>query len=128
MFVADWCGMSAADESEKIDAAIAAVEGERVMWLLGKKRRLTSDGNVFGNVLNENRYNVILNNIANEEYERSLILRVLEKGPKSVHELSSATGLPKAAVVGHIIALRKWRRIEDAGMKGQSPLYRIIKC
>jgi hypothetical protein len=113
------------DSTEKIEAGIATVECERVRWLLGKKMLITTEGNVFGSVINEKRYTVVLNNAAHDELERNLVLSHLKTGPKSVMELSELSGIPKGTVVNHIIALRKWRRIEDAGNRGQSPLYKL---
>jgi len=107
----------------KIRAALRTVEGERVRWLLGKKGQLTTAGNVFGEVITEPRYDFIVQKAAAVELERNLLLQEMEDGPRTVHELHDATGIAKPDIVRHMIALKKWRLVEQAGMKGQSPQY-----
>jgi hypothetical protein len=107
----------------KIRAALRTVEGERVRWLLGKKGQLTTSGNVFGEALSPPRYDFIVQKTAYVELERNLLLDELEDGPRTVHELHHATRIPKPEIVKHIIALKRWRLVEQVGMKGQSPQY-----
>lgn len=107
----------------RIRAALRTVEGERVRWLLGKKGALVTSGNVFGEAISEPRYDVIVQKAAGVELERNLLLQEMETGPRTVHELHDATGIAKPQIVKHIIALKKWRLVEEAGMKGQSPQY-----
>lgn len=111
------------DRKARIEAARRTVEGERVRWLLGKKGQLTTTGNVFGEAITDARYSFIVQKAAAVELERNSLLMLLEQGPRTVHELHEATGIPKPEVVRHIIALKKWRLIEQTGMKGRSPQY-----
>lgn len=110
----------------KIRAALRTLEGERVRWLLGKKGALTTGENVFGEVITDARYSFILQKAASVELERNALLLQMEEGAKTVHELHDATGIPKVEIVKHVIALKRWRAIEMAGMKGQSPQYRAV--
>jgi DNA-binding transcriptional ArsR family regulator len=107
----------------RIRAALRTVEGERVRWLLGKKGVLTTTGSVFGEVITKPRYDFIVLKAAAVELERNLLLEEMEDGPRTVHELHDATGIAKPEIVKHIIALKKWRLVEQVGMKGQSPQY-----
>lgn len=110
----------------KIRAALRTVEGERVRWLLGKKGHLTAVGTVFGEPITEQRYDFIVQKAAAVELERNLLLQEMEEAPKTVHELHDATRIPKPEIVKHIIALKRWRLVEQTGMKGQSPQYMAI--
>jgi len=110
----------------KIRAALRTVEGERVRWLLGKKGQLTVVGTVFGESITEPRYDFIVQKAAAVELERNLLLQEMEETPKTVHELHDATRIPKPEIVKHIIALKRWRLVEQTGMKGQSPQYMAI--
>jgi hypothetical protein len=107
----------------RIRAALRTVDGERVRWLLGKKGAIITTGNVFGEVVTEPRYDVIVHKAASIELERNLLLQEMEEGPRTVHDLHDATGIPKQEIVKHIIALKKWRLVDQVGMKGQSPQY-----
>jgi len=110
----------------RVRAALRTLEGERVRWLLGKKGSLTTSGNVFGEVITEPRYDFIVQKAAAVELERNLLLQEMEEGARTVHELHDATGIPKPEIVRHVIALKRWRLVEQVGTKGQSPQYKAI--
>jgi len=106
----------------KLDAAKMTLDGERVRWLVGKEEALTEGKNVFGEQLQKNRYEFVVQKAAAVEYKRNMILSNLGEA-RTVHELHDLTGMPKKEIVENIIALLKWRKIEQAGMKGRSPTY-----
>lgn len=110
----------------KIHAALRTLEGERIRWLLGKKGSLTTEENMFGETITDGRYCFILQKAAAVELERNMLLLQMEASPQTVHELHDATGLPKPEIVRHIIALKRWRLIEQVGMTGQSPQYKAV--
>ena len=110
----------------RIRAALRTLEGERVRWLLGKKGALTTTGNVFGETITEPRYDFVVQKAAAVELERNLLLQEMEEGPRTVHELHDATGLAKPEIVRHVIALKRWRLVEQVGTKGQSPQYMAV--
>ena len=106
----------------RLEAAKMTLDGERVRWLVGKEEALTEGKNVFGEQLQKNRYEFIVQKAASIEYRRNLILSNLNEA-RTVHELHDLTDMPKKEIVEHIIALLRWRKIEQAGMKGRSPTY-----
>jgi len=110
----------------RIRAALRTLEGERIRWLLGKKGTLTTSGNVFGEAITEPRYDFIVQKAAAVELERNLLLQEMEEGPRTVHELHDATGMAKPEIVRHVIALKRWRLVEQVGLKGQSPQYMAV--
>ncbi|HEX9908237.1 MAG TPA: hypothetical protein VGB78_07225 [Thermoplasmata archaeon] len=110
----------------RIRAALRTVDGERVRWLLGKKGQLTGQANVFGETITGPRYDFIVQKAARVELERNLLLQEMEDGPRTVHELHDITGIAKPEIVKHVIALKKWRLIDQVGMKGQSPQYMAV--
>jgi DNA-binding transcriptional ArsR family regulator len=109
---------------KKLNAAIKVMEGERIRWLLGKRPTLTTRGNVFNEIVTETRFDIVLHNAAVVEMDRNMILQELETGPKTVHQLNELTGISKPDIVKHLIALKKWRKVDYAGREGKSPLYR----
>ncbi|UCE91902.1 MAG: hypothetical protein JSV90_01775 [Methanobacteriota archaeon] len=110
----------------KIRAALRTLEGERIRWLLGKKEKLTTEENVFGEAITDARYDFILQKAAAVELERNMLLLQMEQQSKTVHELHDSTGIPKPEIVQHIIALKRWRMIEQVGTTGQSPQYMAV--
>ena len=112
--------------NSRIQAALRTLEGERIRWLLGKKEKLTTGENVFGETITEPRYDFILQKAAAVELERNMLLLHMEQQSKTVHELHDATGIPKPEIVQHIIALKRWRMVEQVGTTGQSPQYKAV--
>ncbi len=110
--------------TERMDAAMNVMEGERVRWLLGKRIPLTQGENVFGRQMAENRYDLILMNAATAELTRNLILEEVLDGPKSCVEVAEAIDMDPSEVLRHFIALRKWRLVEDGGEKGGYLLFK----
>jgi hypothetical protein len=103
--------------SERMDAAMNVMEGERVRWLLGKKLPLTQEENVFGKQIAENRYDLILMNAASAEFTRDLILKEVLEESKSCPQVAETLDMDPGDVLKHFIALRRWRMVEDAGEK-----------
>lgn len=112
--------------SDRMDAAMEVVDGERVRWLLGKKLSITQDANVFGKQIAENRYDLILTNAAQAELYRRLISDEIRDEPKSTVEIAEALDMEPADVLRHLIAMRKWRAVEDAGSKDGYLLFKAI--
>jgi predicted ArsR family transcriptional regulator len=54
------------------------------------------------------------------------IIRVLKEGPKTVPALAEATGFPTQAVFWHLIALRKYGKVEEAEQEGDYFQYRLM--
>jgi len=101
----------------KLEAAERVLRGERLRWLLGKKKELVASGNVFGKTMTDIRYDRLLSEVSHTELERELIMMELEKCPRGVPEVAKATGIPGPAVFRHIVMLMKARRVEARGEK-----------
>lgn len=112
--------------SERMNAAMEVMDDERVRWLLGKKLKITQEENVFGKQIAENRYELILFNAAQAEFYRRLISDEIAKKPKSTVEIAEALEMDPAEVLRHLIAMRKWRLVEEAGERDGYLLFRAI--
>jgi hypothetical protein len=112
--------------SERMDAAMEVMDGERVRWLLGKKLTITQEGNVFGKQIAENRYDLILSNAAQAELFRKLILEEITDKPKSTVDIAKVLDMEPSEVLDHLIAMRKWRMVEEAGEKDGYLLFRAL--
>lgn len=112
--------------SERMDAAQAVIDSERVRWLLGKKLTITKAGNVFGKQVAEGRYDLILSNAAESEFTRRLILEEIRVEARSAVEVATALNMKPAEVLVHFIAMRKWRLAEDVGEKDGYLVFRAV--
>lgn len=113
--------------SDRMDAAMEVMEDERVRWLLGKKLTITREENVFGKQITEPRYDLILHNAAQAELYRKLIADEIRDSPRSTVEIAEALDMEPSEVLRHLIAMRKWRLVEEAGNKDGYVLFRTIE-
>ena len=107
----------------RLEAAERVLRGDRLRWLLGKKRELVATGNVFGKTMTDARYDRLLSEVAHTEMERELVLMELEKRPRGVTEVAAATGLPAPVVFRHIVMLMKARKVDYAGERDGVELF-----
>ncbi len=103
------------------------MDDERVRWLLGKKLTITREENVFGKQIAEGRYNLILHNAAQAELYRKLIADEIRDSPRSTLEIAKALDMEPSEVLRHLIAMRKWRLVEEAGKRDGYVLFRMIE-
>jgi DNA-binding transcriptional ArsR family regulator len=113
--------------SDRMDAAMEVMDDERVRWLLGKKLTITREENVFGKQIAEARYDLILYNAAQAELFRKLIADEIRDTPRSTVEIAEALDMEPGEVLRHLIAMRKWRLVEEAGNKDGYVLFRTIE-
>ncbi len=113
--------------SDRMDAAMEVMDDERVRWLLGKKLTITREENVFGKQIAEARYDLILHNAAQAELYRKLIADEIRDTPRSTVEIAEALDMEPAEVLRHLIAMRKWRLVEEDGIKDGYVLFRKIE-
>ena len=112
--------------SERMDAAMEVMDDERVRWLLGKKLTITQESNVFGKRIAEARYDLNLHKAAQAELYRKLIADEIRDTPKSTVEIAQTLEMDPANVLRHLIAMRKWRMVEEAGERDGYVLFRAI--
>jgi len=111
----------------RLRAAERVVAGERIRWLLGKKKDIVEKGNVFGKTMTEARYELIMSDISETELERELVLMELERGPRGIGAISEATGILGLVIFKHIVMLVKNRRVESRGQKDGEEIYGPVK-
>ena len=108
---------------KRLEAAERVLKGDRVRWLLGKKKELVVSGNVFGKTMTDARFEHMLTEVSHIELERELVLMELEERPRGVPEVAAATGLPGPGVFRHIVMLMKARRVESKGERDGIELF-----
>ena len=102
-------------EEMLLEAAERVVSGDRVRWLLGKRKALVETGNVFGKTLTDVRFDHLMEEIARAELERELVMMELERGERTLPELVEATGVERASLFRHLLTLIRFRRVELRG-------------
>ena len=112
--------------SLQLEAVRRTLDGEFVRWTVGKQRRITTDGDVYGRKWDEDSFVQALQRITDTEYEKSLIYTALRHGNASVREVSAATGLPLARISHHLADLERTGKVEFRRMVEHKPEFAAV--
>lgn len=111
----------------RVSAADGASETFRLKALSGKQLGLEKTGNVYGQKLEKEDLERVIDQATKEEYERSLILELSKEKPRSVKELGKIMEVPTDRVLRHIVALRQKNMIAMEHPEGFTPTYKTIE-
>jgi coenzyme F420-reducing hydrogenase delta subunit len=100
-----------------------SVTAFRLRSLVAKERKLTEEGNVYGELKDTEEWNTILTDAINAEYSRHMILLLTSDNPQSVRELAAELEEPPDRVLEHIVYLRKRNMLAMSGIEGTTPKY-----
>jgi hypothetical protein len=81
-------------------------------------------------VLREKRGGVpqaLLDAVKEQQRIRRLLKAALGEGPRTVPDLSAACALPSHAVLWHLMAMRRYGEVVEAGESERYPLYALTK-
>jgi len=104
-------------------AAKRTLDSSRVRWLTGMNRKLTEEGNVYSEKINEKEYTDLLHRAIEEEYEKALVLEALGPKPQLVREISKKTELPVYTVSSRLVELKIDGQAEIKDYDGVDPLF-----
>jgi coenzyme F420-reducing hydrogenase delta subunit len=124
--------LGASEEKSKTelgkDLAIAesVLSTERVRWLVGREFALTEEGNVYGEPVDTEEFEDILDRTLDSLLVRERILAELRDEERSVLDLSDSLALAKDEVFQQITYLLNTGSVVMSGHKGTSPLYSAV--
>ncbi len=102
-----------------------ALQALPLRWLMGMEKQLTERENVFHEKLNPHHYQIVLEQVAAEEYQKALLFEVLKDGPKTVRQMAAGTGLPVYTVSLRLNDLERSGLADMHGHEGPSPRFRL---
>lgn len=111
---------------EKLKSLKNAAGGQRLRAFVGRERKITEQGNVYGEVIPKEKFNELLDIAVKDEFERHWILLTLQKEPKSVKDIAQQLRIDSSEVLKHIVALRNQNLVELEKIEGLSPIYAKI--
>jgi hypothetical protein len=86
---------------------------------------VTERGNVYGEKLGERQYHRLVQSVAEEEYQKALVLQTLHEGPHSVREIALETGLPVYTVSLCLGELERGRLAQFDAYEGRTPRFTL---
>ena len=112
---------------KEIQAVKKAVEEFRLRALVARERKMTEEGNIYGEKTSQQEFDEIMDDAISAEYIRNRIYLLLEKEPMSIKNLSKSLGLAKNRVLEHMVILRRRGLITVDSVDDMTPLYAALK-
>jgi len=109
-------------DKEKLTAATEAALNSRLRSWVGKERVLTENGNTYGELVEQEQFNHLMEEAIAQEYERSRILLSIDDNPLSARQIAEKIGVSPSDVVNHLIKLRRMQMVHM--VEGDPILYR----
>lgn len=111
------------DHQIALEAILRTLQTETVRWLLGMQRELTESGNVYGDRLNAEAYQNLLDESLISEYRKSLIVLALRERPLSVREIDRRIHIGIQNVSTLLADLEAEGQVELYGYDGRTPQF-----
>jgi len=109
--------------NNELIAIKSALSDIRLRALIARKRTITSDGNVFEDIIPRNEFDSILDQAIQQEYLRHKILLTIKNKGKSVPEISKEINLEPNKVLEHIVQLRARGLVDFEKIEGLVPTF-----
>ena len=107
----------------RLAAAGHVANSQQIRWLMGRREDLLQTGDVFGQAVDEEAYDALLESSVVTEYLRGRLLFLTSDRPLSAKEMATEMGVTPRSVLPHIVALEQAGLITVAGIEDRSPKY-----
>ncbi len=109
---------------QKIKAAKEEASDFRVRWLVGREKDLLEEGNVFGEGVDKEDFEQLMDTVIETQFIRNSILYALRENPLSVKELAEKLGVSSEVVVQNIVQLSRGQKVQI--VEGHPIRYEVI--
>jgi len=106
-----------------IMAAKAVAGDSRLRTLVGLEKKLIEEGNVYGEKVEQDEFDEVMDESIDTECARSRIRLLMKDKPMSVEGLAKHLGLDPKNVLRHVVVLRQRGLIALDRIEGEDPLY-----
>ncbi len=106
-----------------LESAKQAALEFRLRALVGKEYKITTEGNVYGDVKTEEEWDDMFDLAIKNEFTRKQILNLTGKQPYSVIDLAKELDQPSDKILEHIVYLRKNNLVAMDSIDGTTPKY-----
>ena len=94
---------------------------------LSSRKTVLIQDDLIEEIIDENEFDLLLNETLAAEYIRNQIYFHLEESPSSVKEISDQMGVDNKIIFEHLLVLRQRSLIDLSEIKGYSPVYKVKK-
>ena len=107
----------------KLKAMELAAGNKRLRALVGRQRTVTEQENEYGEQIDKEEFNDLLNGSILEEYERHRVLLALEEKPNSVKDIAAEINVDPSVVLEHMLILKSRMLVDFKEIVGITPIY-----
>jgi len=112
-------------KEDQFRAAEIAFASSRLRVLLGRELTLTEEENSYHEKLDKAQYDALVDLVVDKEYERGMIMHMLDGKNSSVVDIAKGSGIPSPKVLRHITRLQKKGKVALDKLEGPIPIYRL---
>jgi F420-non-reducing hydrogenase iron-sulfur subunit len=116
-------GLSREELRERLATSGRVVESETIRWLVGRKREMVENGNIYGEAVAEEAFDALLESSVATEYLRNRLLILTAGRPLSVKEMAGEIGVAPRLVLPHVAVLEQAGLMAMVNVEGNSPKY-----
>jgi len=112
---------------DNLNAVKFALSDTRLRALVARQRELTTEGNVYGEIISNEEFEEILNNAIENEVIRHEILEKIKNKGKSVPDIAKEIEVEPHKVLQHIVTLRARGLVDVDEINEEIPTFISIK-
>jgi len=117
------------DNSElnlQLSAAEMTMDGETMRWLIGKEVKITTKGDVYGRKWDVEKYEDVLFNMLEREYQKNLIYLAIQEGCTNVRTISERIGIEILRISYLLADMERTSMVESTGMEDRKPVFAAL--
>ena len=113
--------------SEDFNAIKSVLTDSRLRTLVSRERQITTEGNVYNEIIPKEEFEEVLNDVLYNEFIRHKILQKIKVKAKSVPEISKEIKVEPNKVLNHIVTLRQRGLVDLDKIYEEIPTFISIK-
>jgi hypothetical protein len=106
-----------------LQACEMTVNDETIRWLVGKERKITTNGDVYGRPWNIESYEQVMFKELEREFQKNMIYLAIQEGFTSVRDISQKIQVDLLRVSYLLADLERANKVEFTGMKDRKPVF-----
>ncbi|MFX0027621.1 MAG: hydrogenase iron-sulfur subunit [Candidatus Hermodarchaeota archaeon] len=111
----------------EFDAIKSVLKDSRLRILVGRERKIVDEGNAYNEKFPIEKFEQILNDAIQNEFERHKILQAISQNGKSVPDISKEIGIAPNNVLNHIVSLRQRGLVDIHELNEEIPTFISIQ-
>ncbi|MHA1729595.1 MAG: hydrogenase iron-sulfur subunit [Promethearchaeota archaeon] len=114
------------DLKVKMEAVERVTKDQRFRTLIARERKITTQGNVYGEIIEQERYDEIVEEAILDEFSCQEMLLAMEKEPKSVKDMAKKLKIESSKVLQYVVKLKGNGLIDLSSIENVTPYYKAI--